>query len=385
MARASGDRGPRGRSIWTDGLLLALIILTVLVAVFFVLISRQILNAILAADPVFFAGLSGTVALGVGQVAYNRYHDLRIRREDSEKLIRTTDDPVLVAAIESRAASIVDRYEVDRLRDDSSELSSSLRRWHDRVLRRYSVFRELAVLRRNLDAAYERANDYFDAQAEDEEYHTDSDQFAIIIDEINKACGNALRVDTALRDSRHPISAANQGLVSMKLNAVGGIFRDLTEALERRNHVFETLFRHSNGDVHVVRSREFFRVMTSDLRKAHRTLASLLDRDRFIWKIDEFVTKDGIDPAEAGQRLTRQQYLEVLLYMRAAKARAEEAREALLAGGTAHFSATFEVLLRDIDYATDMLEKNREELASEILVDGRNAEARAERLDGMLN
>jgi hypothetical protein len=351
--------------IWADGWLFGGLIFTGALTIFFFWTSGTIIGRIIEQDRVFFAGLSATAAVSAAQWSIVRYRSIRREREDNARMIMTTDDPVLLAVMHERVANTIDNLEVSRLREPDGPLSAALLRWHDRVLRTFSVFRELAVLRRNLDAAYERANDYFDAQAEDEEFHTDSDQFHVIINDINQACGNALRIDTALRDGRHLRSTGEQGLASMKLNALGGILRDLTEALERRNQVFESVFRYSNGDEQVGRAREYFRVMTSDLRKAHRTLESLINRDRFNARIDEFVTQDRLDPAIAGRRLIRQQYRAVMSYVNAAQTRARESREELVAGAR-ELPPTFNVLVQDIESAARLLRENEAELEEEL-------------------
>lgn len=367
-AAAGSVKGPRDRehrAIWRDRWFLATLAATVAVVALFGVSSRQIISAILDADPVFFAGLSGTLALLVGQLAYNRYHELKIERESTEFAIRTTEDPVLIAAIESRAASIVDRLDAGKEQLAERDFTAAIDRWQDRYLRRYHVYREVAVLRRNIEAAHERAVEYFDAQAEIEEFHTDADLFAIVIDDINRASGNALRIDTALRDGRELDSTADQGLMTMKLNALGGILRDLTEALERRNQVFESFFRNANGDPNVQNAREYFRVMTSDLRKAQRTLTGLLDRDRFNVRVDEFVRLDRLSPDESGWRLRKQQYKKVHDYVRAARRRAHEMQSALEAIEGIRVPALVNVLVSDIEAAEHLLDVNEPELDRE--------------------
>jgi hypothetical protein len=370
------------RDIWRDGRLVLGLTGTVTFVALFVAVSWNIIGAIIAADRVFFAGLSATLAVSAAQWSIVRYRNIRAEQTSSRQLILTTDDPVLIDAMRERIAREIDNLDVTATPDGDRVLEAALRRWHDRLLRSFSLFRELAVLRRNLDAAYERANEYFDAQAEDEEFHADSDQFHVIIRDINQACGNALRIDTALRDGHGVRPSQDHGLASMKLNALGGILRDLAEALERRNQVYETVFRHSNGNEHIGRAREFFRVMTSDLRKAHRTLESLFDRDRFNARIDEFVTQDRLAPDLAGKRLIRQQYLTVLSYSHAAQMRIAESRDALTEGdGAREIQPTFRVLVRDIESAVALLKRNEVVLAREIGYEEwvREAERAAER------
>jgi hypothetical protein len=370
------------RDIWRDGWLVLGLAVTLLLGALFVVVSWNIIGAIIAEDRVFFAGLSATLAVSAAQWSVVRYRKIRAEQASSKQLILTTEDPVLIDAMRERIATEIDNLDVTARSDGDRVLDAALLRWHDRLLRSFSIFRELAVLRRNLDAAYERANEYFDAQAEDEEFHTDSDQFHVIIRDINQACGNALRIDTALRDGHRVRPSEDHGLASMKLNALGGILRDLAEALERRNHVYENVFRYANGDERVGRSREFFRVMTSDLRKAHRTLESLFDRDRFNARIDEFVTQDRLAPDLAGKRLIRQQYLTVLSYTHAAQLRIAESRDALTEGdGAREIQPTFRVLVRDIESAVALLKRNEVVLAREIGYEewAREAEQAAER------
>jgi hypothetical protein len=327
--------------------------------------SSDIVGGIIAGDPVYFAGLSATFAVFVGQASFVRFRSIRRERQDNAATIMNTADPELLDKMKQRIASVIDTLEVDRQPEGAGPLDAALQRWHDRRLRQFSVFRELAVLRRNLDAAYERANDYFDAQAEDEEFHTDADQFHVIISDINQACGNALRIDTALTRGRHLDGTARRRLDTIRLNGLGNILRDLTEALERRNHVFESLFRDSNGDESLGRAREYFRVMTSDLRKAHRTLESLINRDRFNARLTEFIKEDGIDVDESAERLIDQQYRTVQAYVNAASSRAQEVMSEI-ASGSHKAPPILNVLEQDISSAADRLRVDWRSLSREL-------------------
>jgi len=354
-----------GRDIWADPWLVLGALATFGFTGIFYRASSDIVGGIIAGDPVYFAGLSATFAVFVGQASFVRFRSIRRERQDNAATIMNTADPELLDKMKQRIASVIDTLEVDRQPEGAGPLDAALQRWHDRRLRQFSVFRELAVLRRNLDAAYERANDYFDAQAEDEEFHTDADQFHVIISDINQACGNALRIDTALTRGRHLDGTARRRLDTIRLNGLGNILRDLTEALERRNHVFESLFRDSNGDESLGRAREYFRVMTSDLRKAHRTLESLINRDRFNARLTEFIKEDGIDVDESAERLIDQQYRTVQAYVNAASSRAQEVMSEI-ASGSHKAPPILNVLEQDISSAADRLRVDWRSLSREL-------------------
>jgi len=363
--RAARSSSEVWRDIWEDGWLALGIAATVFLVALFVAASWNIVGAIIESDRVFFAGLSATVAVAAAQWSIVRYRSVRRQQADREELIRSTEDPRLIAAMQERVANAIDNLNVNQMGYGDGQLEASLFRWHDRLLRHYTVFREMAVLRRNLEAAFDRANEYFDVQAENEEFHFHSDQFNVIIRDLNQACGNAHRIDVALRDGRRPDLAPDTGLASMRLNRLGGILRDVTEALERRDQVYESVFRYSAGDPTVDRAREYFRVMTSDLRKAHRTLDSLIDRNRFNVRMDELIMKDRLNHAYAGRRLILQQYRTVHAYMMTALERLEEARDELVNGGRV-LEPSFLILLRGIAQSEHMLRGNESTLMDEV-------------------
>lgn len=356
------------RDAWADGWVLVGFVASLALLAVFVWVSRDVVETIIENERVFFAGLSATGVVFAAQWSIGRYRSIRSQQADSEQLIRATKDSELIAAMHERVASTIDNLDVEQMQQSDPSigvLEAAMFRWHERLLRDYSIHRELAVLRRNLEAAYERANEYFDAQAEDEDFYLHAEQFNVIIRDINQACGNALIVDIALRDKRRPDLTPNTGLETIRLNKLGGILRDLTEALQRRDQVYESVFRYSNGDEALGRARENFRVMTSDLRKAQRTLEGLLDRDRFNVRIDELIMKGRLSAEVAGQRIIWQDYEEIHDYAIAAASRAREALEELARAEVAP-RPMFLVLLNDVSSAADALAQNKPNLRREL-------------------
>ena len=334
-------------------------------ALLFYFSARGKLAEIISSDAIFFAGVSLSLFVWGVTKAYNHQQGLRRTREELDVVIRSSNDQMVLRAIEERVAGRIDQMVVDAASSSETVLGGALLRWHERLLRQHDVLRHLAVLRRNLEAAYDRSGEFFDAQAEREDFHTDADQFGIIVDDLSKAAGSALRVDAALRDRRGIDSTIEQGYVSMKLNQLGEIARDLTEALERRNQVFSLLFDRRETNEDSDDARAFFRVMTSDLRKAQRTLLELLDRDRHNVRVDEMVYHDNLSASEAGARIIRQQYRTVFSYARVAKMRANQVREALEAAGLS-IPPALDILAYDVSGAADLLEKNWPVLMEEI-------------------
>lgn len=356
------------RDAWADGWVLVGFVASLALLAVFVWVSRDVVETIIENERVFFAGLSATGVVFAAQWSIGRYRSIRSQQADSEQLIRATKDSELIAAMHERVASTIDNLDIEQMQQSDPSigvLEAAMFRWHERLLRDYSIHRELAVLRRNLEAAYERANEYFDAQAEDEDFYLHAEQFNVIIRDINQACGNALIVDIALRDKRRPDLTPNTGLETIRLNKLGGILRDLTEALQRRDQVYESVFRYSNGDEALGRARENFRVMTSDLRKAQRTLEGLLDRDRFNVRIDELIMKGRLNAEVAGQRIIWQDYEEIHDYVMAAASRAREALEELARAEIAPRPMLL-VLIADVSSAADALAENKPNLRREL-------------------
>jgi hypothetical protein len=356
-------------SIWAgirgDNRALAYLAAAVLGALIFVYSSYGKLSEIVAAEAVFFAGISLSLFVWGVTNAFNRWQGLRRVRDDLRTTIALTDDDAVIRAIEERVVGHIDRLDAADLATSETSLSAALLRWHERMLRQHDVLRNLAVLRRDLEAAYQRGSEFFDAQVEREDFHTDADQLIVILDDLNRAGGAALRVDAALRDRRHIGSTTEQGFVSMKLNQLGEISRDLAEALERRNHVYSLLFEGKNPAEDLARAREYFRVMTSDLRKAQRTIVELLDRDRHNTRIDEMIRSDDLDGREAGARLIRQQYRIVYAYAQVAKKRVRQVKEEFQIAGEA-IPPALEILAEDVTRAAEFLENNWRVLMEEI-------------------
>jgi hypothetical protein len=134
------------------------------------------------------------------------------------------------------------------------------------------AFQELSRLERNVDAAVERLSEYYDAQCQQLDFHRHSPLLRVALDDLNKTTANVIKLRSDLGDSSETEgyklpSAARLALISAR--------RDLNEAINRRNQVYEWLAPQLDPRSETA-TWDIFAVMSSDLIKGTRTLEALL-------------------------------------------------------------------------------------------------------------
>jgi hypothetical protein len=203
----------------------------------------------------------------------------------------------------------------------SREIKSML---HDR-----GAFEELSVLERNVNAAAGRLLEYFDSQAAKLDFYRDSPPLTVALDDLDHAAANVVRLRSRMEGMRSTSDSATNEIGP----AFASIHRDLHESNRRRIELYEHLKsrpgRNIDGD-----SWAILGVMTSDILKAERTLALL---------------RTGCFAGSAGEHVSQ-----IIGYLTAALARAEEFRESMETEGVA-MPELFDVMTSDVHKALERI------------------------------
>ena len=212
--------------------------------------------------------------------------------------------------------------ELIRDHDATPQVATALSREIKRTLHDQGAFEELSVLERNVKAAVSRLLEYFDSQAAKLDFYHHSPPLTVALDDLDHAAANVARLRNRLAGMRStPESATDE---------VGpdfaSIHRDLHESNRRRIEVYEHLKLRNDKNIDDD-SWTILGVMTSDILKAERTLALL---------------RSGCLGGPAEESMSQ-----IIGYLTAALARAEEFRESTATEGVA-MPELFHVMTSDI-------------------------------------
>lgn len=136
------------------------------------------------------------------------------------------------------------------------------------------AFEHIALLERNIDAAQDRISEYYQAQAQNLDFHRNAPLLRVVLDDLDNVSVNANRL-------RHAIQASSQDrgyrIASKERLALISIRRDLRESLERRTQAYEQLLNEASVPIQR-QTWDVFAVMTADILKADRQLDTLLSQ-----------------------------------------------------------------------------------------------------------
>ncbi|MGD9979583.1 MAG: hypothetical protein AB7H66_03115 [Hyphomonadaceae bacterium] len=192
---------------------------------------------------------------------------------------------LVTKAFEPTKQQILDEQSADHIRDRASgkvgeAISTEIRRRFDE-----SEIRDLiAVLERNIDAAIDRLSEYYSIRTTDLRFHETMPLLGVVGDDLDKSKSDVGALRVALSDVvGEPIghAAPQLDLSPYQLVALQSICRDVREAINRRNEFWAYMIDVPSFDEKFAEHYgEAFKIISSDLFKAHKIIVEILGTSR---------------------------------------------------------------------------------------------------------